>query len=385
LEWITTDDVQAEAWRRLSEYANTDLTYEAIAAIHGPPSNTNHRKNYEKQATQIRAAILQAREYFDASKNASLYTKPNHLYYGMVSLATAIMLLRGDGNKSLDKLRLNSNNLRHGLTFSTGVTKSTCGEGLTLLENSYTEILPNGFFMNWYSTLPNRENVYAVHEHKFGSVTRKSRIQIGDENIILPQNIPHNKYNLMELLIRLPDLLTHLGHYGIMVSASRMGYEVYSSEKKVRYRWRIHSAPSHNHLEEILFAFKSGLNITNNWQWSDMDNMTGCVIDLIVDNDVKHHFEYPSIRENLNYEQIAYANALDTPEIVDIFIIGYVLSMLARYYPDYWIGCIESHCKAAAIIERLMFVNERKFPILALKYLSSKNIVISIHLPPWQK
>jgi hypothetical protein len=47
MEWITTDEVKNEIWRRVSEYANTEIAYQALIDRHGEPGG--HKRNYEKQ------------------------------------------------------------------------------------------------------------------------------------------------------------------------------------------------------------------------------------------------------------------------------------------------------------------------------------------------
>lgn len=98
MEWITSENTYEESWRRLLEFANVELAMEAISGFHGEPTKST-LPNYRKQAEQARVALLQAREYFEAAKASSLYTQPNHLYYGSVALSTACMLIRGDGTK----------------------------------------------------------------------------------------------------------------------------------------------------------------------------------------------------------------------------------------------------------------------------------------------
>jgi len=113
MEWITADP-KRETWRRLLEFANKALAFEALVGIHGTPKGSD-RSNYKKQAEQMRAALIQAEQYFQAADAANLITSPNPLYYGAYSLSSAIMLLLGDGTMSLDYLRKNTKNASHGL------------------------------------------------------------------------------------------------------------------------------------------------------------------------------------------------------------------------------------------------------------------------------
>jgi len=98
MEWILTDDIRRETWRRILEFANQELALEAIVRLQGPSNDGSTQSNYNKQARQVRVCVLQAKEYFDAAEASSLYTSPNHAYYGAISLASTMMLIFGDVN-----------------------------------------------------------------------------------------------------------------------------------------------------------------------------------------------------------------------------------------------------------------------------------------------
>jgi hypothetical protein len=349
-EWITTENIPAEAWRRILEYANLDFSKSAISNLHGSPDNKSLKQNYKKQAQQIRVSILQSKEYFDAASASSLFTSPNHLYYGMVSLASAIMLLIGTGDKALDRLRKDSSNKHHGLNLSTNVNNRTCQD---------------------------------IEKIAKGGVTTTRRQYEGFEILLSSEEIIGKKYSLLDLFARLPDVYPDLARYGHTVPASRLSFEdTRQTDKAGKLEWRIHGAPNPAALELILEKFKSPLDAIDCWECSDYENQTGCIVHFNY-NDRDEGVQYPSIRENINNDQIAYEIHLDTLEIIDAYMAAYALSMLSRYYPDYWISCLESHCMAANAIEHFVFVMSKKFPVLALKLLTSSDIVISTHRPPW--
>ena len=383
-EWITTENIPSEAWRRILEYANLEFSKSAISDLHGPPINKNLKQNYQKQAQQIRVSILQSKEYFDAASASTLFTSPNHLYYGMVSLASAIMLLRGSGDKALDRLRQVSSNKHHGLNLSTNVNTTTCKDGLTILDNSFVEVLQKGFFTNWYETLPSKFEQYGIVKEKKGRVTVATRVNKGYEILLNSGEIIGKKYSLLGLFARLPDVLRDLARYGHTVPASRSNFEtiINKKDKTRKLEWRIHGAPNPVALELILEKFKSPLDAIDQWECTDYENQTGCIVHCTF-KDQNKIIQYPSSRENINNDEILYEMTLDTLEIVDAYMAAYALSMLSRYYPDYWISCLESHCMAANAIEHFVFVMSKKFPVLALKLLTSSDIVISTHRPPW--
>lgn len=74
---------------------------------------------------------------------------------------------------------------------------------------------------------------------------------------------------------------------------------------------------------------------------------------------------------------------MDIPEVADMFLISYALSILSRYYPDVWVSFLESHCKGAKLIERIVRVITLKLPVLILNQLSGRLYIISNHRPFW--
>lgn len=381
MTWITTDNVSAEAWRYLLEYANHELAVEAIIKKHGA-TDKKSLPNYKKQAQQLRAAILQAREYFDAAKNSSLVTSPNHLYYGMASLCSAIMLLLGTGDKALDKLRLDKKNNNHGLDFSTSVNATSCRVGLDILTNSFTTVRNNGFFLQWYSTLPVEAPVYGVVIRKDGQGSMTNREWVGTDIAMNSQEIIGYKAPIIELLKYLPDLNSSLKNYGVTVPSSRVDFEITKVNGTDNFEWRIHGASSGEDLQSILNQFVVPEGENDKLVKIISNSGTSCIVKLIQKEGA--HFTYPSYRETINNEKIIYGNQqLNRHEIVDAYLSAYGLSMLSRYFPDIWVSCLESHCKAAKLIERLLFVLIQKAPVMALATMRSDDFVISTHRPQW--
>lgn len=385
MEWVTTEDISEEAWRRVLEYANTEYAYDAIARKHGRADTKSLKSDYRKQAEQIRVSILQAREYFEAARSSSLFTSPNHLYYGFVSLASAIMLLLGTGDKSLDRLRQSCKNQHHGLELSTGMNHSNCSKGLSLLSQTHVTVMPNGHFINWYQTLPTSYENYALFETTKGSTITTNRRQMGNEELLLPNDIVGNKYNLLYLLSRLPDLHNNLVRYGYKVGSSRVNIDVLDNKNNnsINVRFRIHNASSPSHLLNILNEFKCNAHLYDRWDCTDYENSNGCIALFNIKENGNNHFSYPSIRETINSDQYIYAEYLNTHEMVDFYLALYALSILSRYYPDYWIACLESHCIAAKALEQFVYISRKKGPVMALKFIADDDIIISTHRPSW--
>jgi hypothetical protein len=375
IEWVTANDVSRETWRRLREFANVDIAADAIAAVHGPPTPKT-QDNYKKQARQIRASILQAAEYFDAAHSTSLFTRPNHLYYGLASLASSMILLLGDGSRSFDALRKDTRNMRHGLAFTTTSTSRTASVGLNLLEEGQIAIQSDGHFANWYSLLPRD---YPVA----GRIHTPRRVEIG---IIGNQPKPEfahfsgSKQPLMSSMKYLPDLYPDLRRYGVPIAASRVSKELVFNDRGRIIHCAVHGASSQKDLEVILERFLFDMDSIPDLTYEMAGN--GIALRVRIPEGKVTRWQWPDSRVDMTGEEWMYAADVSAPEIVDLYLSAYGLSMLCRYYPDLWFSCLDSNCKAAQLVDAWTNVAVNKSPMLALSILSRRPVIISTQRPP---
>jgi hypothetical protein len=383
MEWSTTDDIRGDTWRRVLEYANVDLALDAIAARHGSASTSGKKSNYRKQAQQVRVAVLQAHEYFQAAERATLFTSPNHLYYGVYALASAIMLLRGSGEKSFDRLRQDSKNTHHGLKFTTGARATQVADGTTLFDTSHVEVLNDGHFLNWFAELPRRIPVFVKAHREANDVRTTSMETFGRIAIGTRRQMMGRKNSLRYLIQYLPDLDRTLSRYLVPVVSSRITHEVeFDKRGTATHSWTIHNAGDRESLVAILerFRFSSGLYKSVHVINEDFDD--SILFEASLRRGTKERFFMPSSRWTTDYQQVVY----DVPlghEFVDVYRLCFGLSMLARYYPDLWIACLESHCRAAKLIEEAVTVMMRKAPVLVLELITGHPVVVSVQQPPW--
>lgn len=380
MEWITCENTYEESWRRLLEFANLEIATEAIINIHGP-APAGKANNYRKQAEQIRVSLLQAKEYFEAVKNSSLYTKPNHLYYGSVALSVACMLLRGDGTKSLDFLRKTKANSQHGFDFTFSSNANRAKIGLDLLEHSYVNIAPNGHFFNWYETLQKVQKVGGLVKKINQFITNTNFETIGSYVISDYNNLVGKKRSLIDIIKLLPDMSSELRRFGIETSTARGDHKlsVNVQNKQTEHIFTFHSAPSYDVLMKIIkrFTCENGVCFAIDVQYGET---TGFVR---TKKDINLKFTYPDSRDTLDHYTIYFEEEFSTPEIVDSFQICYGLSMLSRYFPDVWVAFLESHCKGAKVVERLTSILTTKIPTLMLSQMSGRQYTISTHRPFW--
>lgn len=385
MDWIVTDDISQETWRRLLEFANIELAVNEIERRHGLATSKSLSANYVKQAKQVRVSVLQAKEYFEAASESSLFTSANHAYYGMVAIASMMMLILGDGKRALDFLRRDPKNSHHGLSFSTGSTAADASIGLSLVSKTYAEICSAGHFANWYSTLPRRGIVAGISETAVEGGSRTSYVTIGTYETKPISDIAGTKKSILDILKYFPDLNRDLSRYGVAVPSSRTTHTVFNEKNgKIHHTWLVHGAGTPQALEAVLSQFRAPAAHATCFSYNFEENAVGGIVKFSFSRGDKVEFSWPTARDTLNHDTISYAEELDLHEIADCYLVAYQLSMLSRYFPDLWIGCIESHCKAAKLIEQAVDILLKKFPILALSMLTDSGLVISTHREPWK-
>ncbi|MDE2421994.1 MAG: hypothetical protein KGO49_12545 [Gammaproteobacteria bacterium] len=353
---------------------------------HGAPKSKSEKDNYAKQAQQARSCVLQAKEYFDAANTSSLYTGPNHAYYGSIALTSLSMLILGDGRNALDQLRKNNENNHHGLDFTLGCNVKSAMQGINLLESSRAEILNKGHFRNWYNLLPARGSVHAITDYTLTNDQRRINYEsIGGYDTPKIEQLKKKK-TALDLIKYLPDLDQDLARYGVGVFRSRTNLDVKIERgNKVIYTWRIHGCRSESELEALLANFLTKSDSQNKFTWSGFDGQLSGIVRFESPTNEPTPFIWPSSRDTMSHESISYADMDETHELVDLYVLAYQFSMLSRYYPDIWVSCLESQCRAAKIIERANSIIIKKLPILILSVLRDVQVIISTHRAPWMK
>jgi len=150
-----------------------------------------------------------------------------------------------------------------------------------------------------------------------------------------------------------------------------------------RFLMWIHGAGSPEDMEAILENFTFPHQLAARVECRLEERLTSGLVEVAIRTGESAEFTFPSIRETIDGVQVVYASHIETKEIADAYLLGYGLSMLARYYPDLWVACLESHCRASKVVERVVAVLLDKFPMLALSEMVGDKVVVSTHRPPW--
>ena len=383
MKWITTDNIYAETWRELSEYTNIELVCRNLALRHGLPLSKKEEENHRKQAQQARVCVLQAKEYMEAALASSIFTSPNHTYYSISALASLMLLVLGDGTKSLDYLRKDRKNRSHGLEFLTTCNLSDAATSVNLLRSTSVTILENGHFANWYKILPTRDWNYAVNDEAVGALRQRGMKIAGGSSLADFGSITNKRRILLDLLALFPDLDLDLQKCGVRKIRARSILKISEDAERVRYSWSFSGCENAQDLESILENFALEPRFIDCIRFDGVPDGSSGLVFVEFTRGTPIRFQWPDSREAMDHSTISYADQVEMFEIVDLYLVAYQLSMLSRYFPDLWVKCIESQCLSAKFISRATEIIGRKFPILCLSLLNGEKTVISTHRQPW--
>ena len=208
VELIADGDVRSYCWSHLRAFHNVSHVTDLLVDLHKPPAH--QRANVRKQAEQIRYCLHQAREYADAAETVSLATRPNLLYYSIMSLALAEVLFKQDGASSLDRAR--EQNKHHGLTLKVGggggeTTLTAAAESLRAVPLVHANGDRFGTFELWHRSCREMPIGGEVSSSVVGGGTIKSvELILGSADDRL-NKLPRDGLTLLECLLHIPGLL----------------------------------------------------------------------------------------------------------------------------------------------------------------------------------
>jgi YaaC-like Protein len=365
---IPDTDLERFGWVGLRRFHNVEAVQILISDLHKVPRNN---PNVKKQATQIRYCLQQAREYFDAAKAVSLATKPALLYYSIMNLALAELLLKQDGDSSLDRAR--EQHRHHGLTFEFG---NQGRQALTLANHASSlrarpAIRPVngtlerfGTFELWHRScraLP-LAGILTDYSHNVSLTTFHTILTQDDKRL---QLLPDSGITLLECLSSLPGMSHFLYSYGITPDMVRAKVTA-TLDATGMQTTQITVQPSDQEKVNEFFA-----NMTFNANNADIIQMqelpNGGLITL--SGNYGHCEIPPGLALNAN-------NLYFLPrwgplnEFGMMYVALYICGNYARYYPDFWIRDVETHSALALAVDELIHVAENAMALLTLSELS---------------
>jgi YaaC-like Protein len=362
---VHTSDPSAWAWAALRKFQNVEFVSRRIVQLHQlEPKWAKHSK---KQARQVRYCLIQAREYFTAAQTVSLATKPNLLYYGIMSLALAEILFRQSGESSLDMAR--GENQHHGLIMTAGAIPQDASLAISAgaLRATPMEIMGvrRGTFELWHRT--SREHPLA------GAVTRMlptGGTTLGFEAVLSAidapfRPVPKAGLSLADCLAALPMLVEQMADAGMTPQFVRGTCQMFANvgvQWNSRHIITFHPSASN----AVLFAqINAPAEMINRLEFAEVAE--GLNIFL--------HSDFSSGGGNLPLPPAAMVSAeewrmwTNSPPLNEfgyLYAGLYIAGNYARYYPDRWLTDVEQSTPLATAIEQLCTLTEWRAPWLCL-------------------
>jgi uncharacterized protein (DUF433 family) len=401
---ITSENPSAEVWKYLRFLLDRSSTAQTIRAIHDIPVNVQ-TKNINKQAEQIGFCLRQAEQYFIASTQVGLATRPVLLYYGAVSLSQALILLKMDGTYSLDARRREPRHNHHGLELGRGIAESAAHatNPRAFLEKvecfcHCRESHPWGHFGLFYRSLV--PSATTIHTEIY--VTGKRSLLEQEYSTNAPEllsldSIATRRFNAWEIFKGLPDLYFSLRELGVASNLCRGNVKrriVHSVSPKPLNQGDGDPTPSSRQdaasyrveyqdsffldaiLPEQKEAFIKFYSRKNPRLKIVDDYGPNMHLSLTVEGKDEQAINrqmgyYPDITEDLTGRKYYIINPDNyLPEPAAILALLFCFSMLCRYYPDVWMRNIDGNVRFAELMNVFLNTAYRKFPNLILDQLT---------------
>lgn len=383
---ITSEKPIKQIWKLLRFFEDIPSVSETIRRIRTIPKE-KFKADVKKQARQVGYCIRQAEEYFHASSQVGLPTRPLLLYYGAVSLSQALVLLRQDGTHSLDALRKKQKHNHHGLDPERGLIETARPDAGT--ENYLRSIqckchIENGipwgqFALFYHSLVPCAFGIEAeIHDQGKSTFLHSHAIQPCADLLPIDSIIP-KCLNALDLAKSLPDLYFVLQQLGIQPDLCRGNAKAkiirhYKKDEqgneqvaKQRETWDFFidgvTAEQKTHL--LTFYGKCNPNIKLHDDFGSNIHLR-LVREIAPSEEVAATY-WPDIVDDINGRKFYILRPeAYIPEPATHFILLYCLGMLARYYPDIWMKAIDENVQIAELTDSLLNIIYRKFPNLVL-------------------
>jgi hypothetical protein len=384
---ITSENPIEQIWKLLRFFRDIPSVSDKIRSIHGI-TNGKFDSDVKKQAQQIAYCIRQAEEYFHASSQVGLATRPLLLYYGAVSLSQALVLLRQDGTHSLDALRQAKKHSHHGLTPIKGLIETA---HLAASTEDFLSIIqcechiqngsPWGQFALFYQSLvPCAFGIETeVRDQGKSTFLRGHDVQTCADLLPLDSIVP-KCFNASDLVKCLPDMYFALRQLGIQPDLCRGSIKgslmrSYKKNKKTseqvrakdKFLWDFFIDGVTAEQKKHLLTFYKERNPDISLQADLGSNLhLRLNIELTPKKQVSQAY-FPDIVDDINGRKFYILRPeAYIPEPATQFVLLYCLGMLARYYPDIWIKSIDGSVQIAELTDSLLNIIYRKFPNLIL-------------------
>ncbi len=382
---IADSKIDSFAWAGMRQFHNVSFTSEKHSKLLKVPV-TN--KNVQKQATQIRDCLIQAKEYYDAASNVTLATKPVLLYYCSMALAIAEILMKGSGDVSLDRARAEHNH--HGLNFRLTYSKSNI-ENLELSASGLRAV-PSvklvdghqrrfGTFELWHRGA--REYPvpgYVKYEMKDAFLTRTNFHPILTSTDERLPKIEDGGVSFLDCIKHLPEMAPALQRFNLTPDFVRACCSLQVSELRNINRMSIMIQPFSNAARD---KFIEGIKVSPRdvplYNYLEFDSGGHITVDRSVydfyskDTYNNQPSMIPPGMPRDTYNFMFYTTDQVPLNGFGSYLVGlFILSNYARYYPDLWMNDIDKSSPLSIIVEEFLDSAMTTLPLLTLCEFSRK-------------
>ena len=375
---IRTGDAADYAWKDLRRFQNVTFVEREIVRLH--ELDKRWHQAAQKQAAQLRYCLTQAREYFEAAAAVSLATKPTLLYYSIMSLALAEILMKQSGMSSLDKAR--EQHRHHGLLFKhqpkPAVRSKPLADAAAELVATPMES-PNGerkgTFELWHQSCREMPLAGVLREHLPNGTSSGFRILMSSEDDPLDP-VPTKGLSLYDCLAALPGMAEYVGAQGVASRTLRAGLtvDVYKNTQQPHdiIKLIVHPSPLAADFIANIKIYPGDFNRVNL-----VDFPSGGLITLRnEENSEPVRFVVPDGTTWTQNEIRFWTERQPLNEFGYLYVALFIAGNYARYYPDLWLLDVEACNPLALAIEQLMSLAEQRMAWLTLSELSRVYFVV---------
>ncbi|MBU4565467.1 MAG: YaaC family protein [Desulfarculus sp.] len=264
---VNTGDGFWDAWHLLQRFTDTSFLAQQYGVV-DKLSDPLVSEALANKKREIKHFIRLSMEYHKACSVVSIVSKPNLLYYGMINLASAMVLCKEGLNFDVAALKRDKYT-RHGLSFNMpqNILTKTSNDPLNILKNLKVTINKNGVFGSIYKRL---SSFPVFVESKFidKSVVKTQRKPSLSTEMPGLDAIVGKTFSCKELLAELPTMYRFFNACKIKLPATvgRVAFSYNQTRKYKEVELIVHSTSSlaqkEKLLEQILYPIRS-CGVTN--------------------------------------------------------------------------------------------------------------------------
>jgi hypothetical protein len=313
--------------------------------------------NTEK-AKHISFCLRQAKEYYQSAKLSSSLTKPVILYYGMLNLVKALILLKD--TSIIINVHLTKHGLARGdkkaktlLSLSCKIGENNKSVFYRLLEIAGKDIINIPVNINGKAALQDHVIDYSNQKNKLGKSYKVSELIV-----LLPE--------LFDLIIDATKLLPHT----IPLPKFKLKQQT-KDNKSIIHGELVFKHNRYSKIKNLIREFETKKDFKD---WSFIEDQW----DVFVYKQMRdlENISFPNIRETIFRENYALLTTkkFEFSEIVILFMLSFIFGDIARYNPYIWHRLMNVKIQESRIIEAFLDLVYTKFPLLILRELRNELI-----------